>query len=185
MPDESQYSAKSHPLDHDRLDRDPWHADPADAPPPRTQTVRMLHVINGEHYSGAERVQDLLALQLPEFGFSADFACLKPGRFAACRQSREAVVVDLPMRRRVDLGPALRLARLVREGDYRILHSHTPRAALVGRVAAALAGVPLVHHLHSPTARLHAPLAEPLQHGRRAAQPGARGPRDRRVAQPG
>ena len=30
-----------------------------------TQTVKVLHLINGEHYSGAERVQDLLALGLP------------------------------------------------------------------------------------------------------------------------
>ena len=30
---------------------------------------RVLHLINGEHYSGAERVQDLLAIRLPEFGF--------------------------------------------------------------------------------------------------------------------
>ena len=47
--------------------------------------MRVLHVINGEHYSGAERVQDLLALGLPEFGFEVGFACLKPGRFAAMR----------------------------------------------------------------------------------------------------
>ena len=33
--------------------------------PPRpsaVQTAKVLHLINGEHYSGAERVQDLLAL---------------------------------------------------------------------------------------------------------------------------
>ncbi|MCA9164720.1 MAG: hypothetical protein KDA62_17135, partial [Planctomycetales bacterium] len=42
--------------------------------------VRVLHVINGEHYSGAERVQDLLAARLPEFGFDAGFACVKPDR---------------------------------------------------------------------------------------------------------
>ena len=31
------------------------------AAPTAIQTVRALHLINGEHYSGAERVQDLLA----------------------------------------------------------------------------------------------------------------------------
>ena len=29
--------------------------------PCSTATVRVLHVINGEHFAGAERVQDLLA----------------------------------------------------------------------------------------------------------------------------
>ena len=102
----------------------------------------MLHLINGEHYSGAERVQDLLALRLPEFGFEAAFACLKPGRFAECRRSQETPLWDVSMRSRFDLGIARRIARLVRQGDYRLIHSHTPRAALVGRIAAGLAGVP-------------------------------------------
>ncbi len=123
------------------------------APPPvERQTVRVLHLINGEHYSGAERVQDLLALRLPEFGFAADFACLKLRRFGVCRQSQTAELFDLPMRSRIDLGPAYKVAALVRRNKYRVLHSHTPRAALIGRVAAALTGVPLVHHVHSPTA---------------------------------
>ena len=39
-------------------------------------TTRVLHVINGEHYSGAERVQDLLAMQLANEGFGVDFAAL-------------------------------------------------------------------------------------------------------------
>ena len=38
----------------------------------RQATADVLHVINGEHYAGAERVQDLLAKRLPEFGFRAD-----------------------------------------------------------------------------------------------------------------
>lgn len=118
----------------------------------RTPTTRVLHVINGEHYSGAERVQDLLALNLPQFGFDVGFCCLKPGRFAASRQSRSTPLVDLPMRGRVDLRPAFRLARLIMSERYELVHTHTPRGALVGRIAAAIARVPLVHHVHSPTA---------------------------------
>ncbi|HZZ72411.1 MAG TPA: glycosyltransferase [Pirellulales bacterium] len=114
-------------------------------------TVKVLHVINGEHYAGAERVQDLLALTLPEFGYSADFACLKPGKFAAARRATGARLFALPMRHPLDLRPAFRLARLARRGGYALLHSHTPRAALIGRLAARLAGLPLVHHVHSPT----------------------------------
>ena len=39
----------------------------------------MLHIINGEDYAGAERVQDTLALRLPDYGYEVGFACLKPG----------------------------------------------------------------------------------------------------------
>ncbi len=113
--------------------------------------VRVLHLINGEHYSGAERVQDLLALNLAEFGFEVGFAALKPGRFEQMREAKQAPLVDLRMKSRFDPFPVWRLARLIADEQYALVHSHTPRAALVGRAASALAGVPLVHHVHSPT----------------------------------
>ena len=125
-------------------------AAPTEARPKRV--VRVLHLINGEHFSGAERVQDLLALNLPKFGYEVGFACLKPGRFAALRQSQDAPIVDLGMKSRYDFRPPARLARLVRDEGYSLIHTHTPRGAMVGRLAASLAGVPFVHHMHSPTA---------------------------------
>ena len=120
-------------------------------PQPPVETVRVLHVINGEHYSGAERVQDLLGLRLGEFGFDVGFTCLKLGRFAALRQARDVEMFDAPMRSRFDVRPVLALIRIVRKHDYQIIHTHTARSALVGAVAAAICRVPHVHHVHSPT----------------------------------
>jgi glycosyltransferase involved in cell wall biosynthesis len=117
-----------------------------------TGTVRVLHVINGEFYSGAERVQDLLALRLPEHGFEVGFACLKPGRFLSARRSREAAVHTVRMRFRLDPLPIIMIARLAKLHNYKLIHAHTPRAALVGRAAAKIAGVPFVYHVHSPAA---------------------------------
>jgi glycosyltransferase involved in cell wall biosynthesis len=114
--------------------------------------VKVLHLVNGDLYAGAERVQDLLAQSLGEFGFELSFACLKPGRFAVDRHWREAPLFDVAMRSRLDLSPARRVATLIRQGNYQLLHTHSPRAAVVGRVASTLAGVPMVHHLHSPAA---------------------------------
>lgn len=42
------------------------------------------------------------------------------------------------------IGPTLRLYRLFRKERFDLLHAHTPVAALIGRIAARLAGVPLV-----------------------------------------
>ncbi len=126
-------------------------------PPPsaeqRNPAVRVLHLINGEHYSGAERVQDLLALRLPAEGFEVGFACLKPGRFPALRQSQAAPLWEVPMRSKFDLTIVTRLAQLVRRENYVLLHAHTPRTALFGSIVARLTGVPFVYHVHSPTAR--------------------------------
>ena len=114
--------------------------------------IRVLHLVNGEHYAGAERVQDLLALRLPNCGVEPALACLKPDRFPAARRSQATPLFSLPMRGRGDLRPAWKLARLLRSGKFDLLHTHTPRAALIGRIAAGLAGVPMIHHVHGQTA---------------------------------
>lgn len=117
------------------------------------QTVRVLHVINGEHYSGAERVQDLLALRLPEFGYSVGFVSLKPGRFGDARRSVGSPLEELPMSTRWDLRSVGEVMRIAREGGYRLVHAHTPRSALVGSLAAKRLNLPFVYHVHSPTSR--------------------------------
>lgn len=119
----------------------------------RTDTVRVLHLINGEHYSGAERVQDLLALRLPDTGYEVGFACVRPGRFDAERRAQDAPLKCYTMQNKLDFRPAWRIADRVRSGKYQLLHAHTPRTALLGRLAAKLTGVPLVYHVHSPTSR--------------------------------
>ncbi|HVW00850.1 MAG TPA: glycosyltransferase family 4 protein [Planctomycetaceae bacterium] len=118
---------------------------------PRIDKVRVLHLINGEHYAGAERVQDLLALRLPAQGVEAGFVCVKPNRFAAARKSQSTPLFNAPMGFRGDPRPIAHIARLIREHGYQVLHTHTVRTAMIGRCAALLAGVPMVHHMHCQT----------------------------------
>jgi glycosyltransferase involved in cell wall biosynthesis len=120
---------------------------------PKIATRRVLHVINGEHYSGAERVQDLLALELPHCGFDVSFACVKPGLFPDARQHQAAPLYRTPMRGRFDLKCGHELAKLIRAERFELVHAHTPRSLLAGTIAAREADVPLVYHVHSPTGR--------------------------------
>jgi glycosyltransferase involved in cell wall biosynthesis len=119
----------------------------------RSNTIQVLHLVNGEHYSGAERVQDLLARQLPRFGCEVGFACVKPRRFPDARQSKNAPLFKLPMCSRFDLRVVKHIVELVRSDGYQLIHAHTPRTALVGRMAAVQAGVPFIYHVHSPAGR--------------------------------
>lgn len=119
---------------------------------PRSSLVRVLHVINGEDYAGAERVQDHLALCLPDEGFEVGFACLKPRRFSDMRRAVDAPLYELPMRSKFDASPVRRLVRLLRDEGYSLVHTHTPRTALVGGLAARVARLPLIHHVHCQTA---------------------------------
>jgi glycosyltransferase involved in cell wall biosynthesis len=59
----------------------------------------------------------------------------------------------MPMRSRFDLRIVKQLEKLCRDEDYDLIHAHTPRTALVGRLAARRAGVPFVYHVHSPAGR--------------------------------
>ncbi|MGE0757150.1 MAG: glycosyltransferase [Pirellulaceae bacterium] len=123
-------------------------ASPAVAPP-----RHILHVINGEHYSGAERVQDLLAEQLPACGFEVTLACIKPGKFPQARRYQQAPLHQVPMRSKIDLRVVMRLAGIVRSAHSVLIHAHTPRSALVARMASILTRVPMVYHVHSPVKR--------------------------------
>jgi hypothetical protein len=115
--------------------------------------TRILHIINGEHYSGAERVQDLLATGLLEYGFEVWFACVKKGLFhEKCSSSKKNIIL-FSMRSRFDIGQGIKIATYARKHGFSFLHSHTPRTIMVGFIAAVNCGLPLVHHLHSPTIR--------------------------------
>jgi glycosyltransferase involved in cell wall biosynthesis len=123
----------------------------APGPSTVTATTPVLHIINGEHYAGAERVQDLLGQRLGIYGYRVGFACLKRGQFATMRKCAAAPLYDMAMKSRFDASPVLRLARIVRNEGYRLIHTHTARSAVIGRIVSMLTGVPLVHHVHSPT----------------------------------
>lgn len=112
---------------------------------------KILHIINGEHYSGAERVQDLLAEQLKPLGYEVSFVTLKTGLFKEKRNFTEAPIYNLLMRNKFDWSVAYEIKKIIKKNDFHIVHTHTPRAALVGRLASTFSGIPMVHHVHSPT----------------------------------
>ncbi|QDS89319.1 N,N'-diacetylbacillosaminyl-diphospho-undecaprenol alpha-1,3-N-acetylgalactosaminyltransferase [Rosistilla ulvae] len=134
---------------HLDLSKQPAHHNPGR----RGQRVlRVLHVVNGEHFSGAERVQTHLARCLPEFGVSVDFACLTPDRFPKHFDVETSQLFDMKMRNRWDIAAARRVAKLARDGNYQLLHAHTPRSAMIAAYASRQARRPWVYHVHSPAA---------------------------------
>jgi glycosyltransferase involved in cell wall biosynthesis len=121
--------------------------------PIQPATLRVLHVINGEHFSGAERVQQLLGKQLGRLGVEAHFASIKPGKFSALCGLDSAQVSDIPMRGRMDFSVIKRLELLIRQRGFELLHAHTPRSALITSLLSLRTGLPWVYHVHSPAAR--------------------------------
>lgn len=118
--------------------------------------AKVLHLVNGEHFSGAERVQSHLGRCLPRFGVTADFASLKPGKFADMIEQQDGhwgQGYRIAMSNRFDISVARRISKLVQAEGYQILHAHTPRTAMIAAIASRLSGLPWVYHVHSPAAR--------------------------------
>lgn len=123
--------------------------------------MKVLHVITGLAAGGAEGQLDLL---LRHTRHAAEVVTLynfgSVGRRIAARGVR---VHDLGMRSNRHVHGVFRLARIMREGAYDVVHLHLYRACLYGRVAARLAGIPVVTTEHS--------LGEALIEGRRKTLP--------------
>ena len=124
--------------------------------PRLTKTTRVLHLVNAEHFAGAERVQSHLGRCLPDFGVKADFACLKPGRFLdAVNQAsgKWGTAFRFSMKHRFDLSVVAPIASTTRIGRYDLLHAHTPRTAMIAALVSRRLNVPWIYHVHSPASR--------------------------------
>ncbi|MFR9675595.1 glycosyltransferase [Streptomyces sp. TR06-5] len=100
---------------------------------------RVLHVITGLGVGGAEQQLRLLLRSMP---VAADVVTLThPGAVADGIRADGVRVRHLGMRGNRDLTALPRLARLIRDGNYDLVHTHLYRACLYGRLAARLAGV--------------------------------------------
>lgn len=121
--------------------------------------IRVLHIITRMIVGGAQE-NTLLSVEglerLPQYEVTLASG-LDSGRegelLTRARQTTRLVVVpelgrDLdPLS---DLKAFWRLYRLIRRGHYHIVHTHSSKAGVLGRLAAKLAGTPLiVHTLHS------------------------------------
>jgi glycosyltransferase involved in cell wall biosynthesis len=122
-------------------------------PPKPLAHAKVLHIINGEFFSGAERVQQGLGKRLQEFGFQADFACLKTGKFLEACDLPPNRVFEFPMNSRRDFSVVPRLTQFILDGHYQVVHAHTPRSAMVTAMIAKRTATPWVYHVHSPTSR--------------------------------
>lgn len=115
---------------------------------PQSLPIKILHLINGEYYAGAERVQDLLAKNLPDHGYEVSFACLKPVAFPNSREYKDAPLLRLPMRSPFDLRLAHNLIQLIKEQHFALIHTHYTRSNLLGSIASIVTGVPFIQHIH-------------------------------------
>ncbi|HUW65889.1 MAG TPA: glycosyltransferase family 4 protein [Spirochaetia bacterium] len=110
---------------------------------------KVLQVITLSEWGGAQKVVYDLATGLSREQFQTDVACAPGGPLVEKLRSQGIMVHELASLRRNlspvhDMEALFSLWRLMRRGGYDMVHCHSSKAGLLGRVAARAAGVPRV-----------------------------------------
>jgi glycosyltransferase involved in cell wall biosynthesis/peptidoglycan/xylan/chitin deacetylase (PgdA/CDA1 family) len=134
--------------------------------------ARVLHLIWALDLGGAERQVVEIVRGLDRARFEPTVGCLvRKGRWGDLLEREGIPVVEFAKQPRFDPGLIVRLRRFLRAQRFDIVHTHAFTAATWGRLAAALAGTPVViahehsaFSLESRTRRLVDRLLTPLTH---------------------
>jgi glycosyltransferase involved in cell wall biosynthesis len=111
--------------------------------------MRVLQVSEPADGGVVTHVRDLVAVLL-ERGHTVDAVVSSDGRLAAELDALGATVFTPGLRPELvapvaDLKVAVALARIIRRGNYDVVHTHSNKAGVIARPIARLLGVPLVH----------------------------------------
>lgn len=121
--------------------------------------IRVLHIITRMIVGGAQENTLLSVIgldQMPEYEVTLMSGIDKgrEGELLSMAREKTRLIVVPEMGRSInplsDLIAFWKIYRLIRKGRYHIVHTHSSKAGVLGRIAAWLAGTPLiVHTLHS------------------------------------
>lgn len=111
------------------------------------QGIRVLHVIGGGEFGGAERHILTLFKSVDPKDALIEAVCLFTAPFAPLAREAGMSVTVLPMHSKLDLRVARRLKEIL--SQYDIVHTHGVRANLLGRLAARGTSLPVCTTVHS------------------------------------
>jgi glycosyltransferase involved in cell wall biosynthesis len=113
-------------------------------PPLINKPLRILHSESSNGWGGQEHRTFKEMLALRERGHALELVCV-PGARLGERLSAEGFRVHyVPMRSGVDVSAVATIRRLLRQGRFDVLNTHSGRDSLLGGAAARLAGTPLI-----------------------------------------
>ena len=115
-----------------------------------TSPVRLLHIVGESRFGGIAKIILPLGKIAQAEGWQVDVLTTDPVVQHAVKQHGLGLVNLDVIRREIrpvwDLRGLVRLTRFLRSEPYQIVHTHTSKAGFVGRLAARLAGVPVIVH---------------------------------------
>jgi glycosyltransferase involved in cell wall biosynthesis len=116
----------------------------------RSPAFRVLHVIGGSQYGGVVPCVSSLVTMAREHGGDAVVLATAPRIIEHYRQRDIDIVqvegIDRPINLLRDTIGLMRLVRHLRQVRYDIVHTHTSKGGIIGRLAATLAQTPITIH---------------------------------------
>lgn len=112
--------------------------------------VKILHIVGDSKFGGASLGILRLAAYWQSVGWKVEIMATDP-EFSRAAAAAGLTIVPLdtvwreirPFR---DLVGLIRLVHYLRSNPYTVVHTHTTKVGFVGRIAAALAGIPIIIH---------------------------------------
>jgi len=101
--------------------------------------MRVLHINTERTWRGGEQQTVYLAGGLKQRGYETALVCQPSSPLAARARQENVDVIELAMRGEGDLAAVCRLARIIRERTFDIVHMHTSHAHTLGCLASWLA----------------------------------------------
>ncbi|MBI1797648.1 MAG: glycosyltransferase family 4 protein [Candidatus Eisenbacteria bacterium] len=123
--------------------------------PTAARPVRVLHVITRMIIGGAQENTMLSCALIDRDRFPSEILCgAETGDEGSlheeCRERGVPLHLEPSLVRRIDNGldlrALIRLTRFLRRRRFDVVHTHTVKAGILGRIAARLAGVPVIVH---------------------------------------
>jgi glycosyltransferase involved in cell wall biosynthesis len=116
----------------------------------KMKPLKLLHVVGDSRWGGAAPIILGLGHTAEAQGWKVDILTTDP-RFQQAVRDHGLGLVNMDVIRREirplwDIGGLLRLYNFIRREGYRIVHTHTSKGGFIGRLAATLAGVPVIVH---------------------------------------
>jgi len=112
--------------------------------------TNILYIIWSLGLGGAEQVVISLAQGLDKNKFQSFICCLDDeGVFADGLKAQGIEIFALNKKHGIDLSVIFKIKRIIKENQIHVVHTHLWGAGLWGRIAALLAGVPVVITEHN------------------------------------
>ena len=113
--------------------------------------IKVLHLVEDLKIGGRERIIETIYDGLDRSLYEPQIACIAAGGDLADLFLREGKSLRiLGLKSYHNPANIFRLARFIRQGGFHIVHTHAYFAGTIGRIAAFMAGTPIIlHHVHT------------------------------------